>query len=234
MKNKKMKPLKVLISGMLVLAVACKDAPESDKATTSEAKEVNTSAGDAWQVDLQNSKVEWVGTKVTGHHSGVVPVKSGELKVENGNITGGKFVMDMSAMLVTGPKGSDTGSNNKLLGHLKSPDFFDVTTNPEATFEITSVKPFTGTVKDTNENRQEDISKYKVTNPTHTISGNLTIKGNTKNIEFPAQVTITGNTVDALAKFNIDRSQWNITYPGKPDDLIKNDIHLGIALKAKK
>ncbi len=229
-----MKKLKGLFIATTVLSIACTNAPESDKATTSEAKEVTTSTGNGWQVDVQTSKVEWVGTKVTGHHSGMVPVKSGELKVENGNVTGGKFVMDMSGMMVTGPDRSDTGSNNKLLGHLKSPDFFDVSGNPEATFEITRVKTFTGKVEEKDEASQADICRYKVSNPTHTISGNLTIKGISKNIEFPARITATDNSVDALAKFNIDRSQWNITYPGKPDDLIRNDIHLGIALKASK
>ncbi|HYE56571.1 MAG TPA: YceI family protein, partial [Chitinophagaceae bacterium] len=188
----------------------------------------------AWKVDTTASKVEWIGTKVTGYHSGVVPVKSGELTVADGTITGGRFVMDMNAMLVTGPKGSDAESNNKLLGHLKSADFFEVSAHPEATFVLTGVKPFTGTVSEENDPRQEDISKYKVSNPTHTVSGNLTIKGVTRNIEFPARITVSGNTVDALAKFNIDRSQWNIVYPGQPDDLIRNDIHLGIALKASR
>jgi len=149
-------------------------------------------------------------------------------------LTGGNFVLDMTSILVSGPTGSDAGMNAKLNGHLKSPDFFDVEKNPEATFVITDIKPFTGTVKDTTDPRQESISQYKVTNPTNTVSGNLTIKGITKNISFPARITVTGNSIDAVAKFNIDRTQWNIVYPGKPDDLIRNDINLGIALKATK
>lgn len=214
---------------------ACTNAPDSDKAATTDAKEAADSAtGESWTVDTTASKIEWIGTKVTGYHSGGVPVKSGTLVVNNGTVTGGNFVMDMTNMSVTGPKGSDAESNAKLLGHLKSGDFFDVGAYPEATFVLTGARPFTGTVTDSADPRQEDISKYKVTNPTHIISGNLTIKGVTKGIEFPARVTISGNTADAIAKFNIDRSQWNITYPGKPDDLIRNDIHLGIALKAAK
>jgi len=140
----------------------------------------------------------------------------------------------MNSIVVSGPAGSDPKGNAKLEGHLKSGDFFDVGKSPEASFEITSVKPFTGTVTDSNDVRQEAISEYKVANPTHLIGGNLTIRGVTKNIEFPAQVTVGANSVDALAKFNIDRTQWNIVYPGKPDDLIRKDIHLGIALKATK
>lgn len=218
----------------LLLLAACAQAPDSDKAATTEAQDVSaTAGGDAWQVDPAASKMEWIGTKVSGYHSGVVPIKSGELKVENGNVTGGKFVMDMANLDVTGPAGVPADMNGKLKGHLQSPDFFDVANHPEATFEVTSVAPFSGTAAAEQEDpRQADISEYKVANPTHTVSGNLTLKGMTKNVSFPAQITVTGNSLDAIAKFNVDRSQWNITYPGKPDDLIRNDIHIGLSVRA--
>ncbi|MET0298986.1 MAG: YceI family protein [Flavitalea sp.] len=211
---------------------ACTDAPESDEAKTSEAKEVTTAEGAAYKVDPAGSKIEWIGTKVTGFHHGELSVKSGELDVKDTAITGGSFIIDMTSLKVV-DKG-DTATNNKLQGHLVSPDFFDVAKNPEAKFEITSVKPFTGSVTDSADVRQEGISQYKVANPTHLISGNLTLKGVTKNVEFPAKVTISGTGVDAIAKFNIDRKQWNIVYPGKPNDLIRDNVHLGIALKATK
>lgn len=214
---------------------ACTNAPESDQAKTSEAIAVTDSvSGETLKIDTTASIVEWVATKVTGYHTGTVKVSGGELNVQDTNITGGNFILNMNSIAVTGPKGSKEKDNNKLLGHLKSPDFFEVAVNPEARFVITSVKPFSGTVKQEDETRQESISKYKVTNPTHTISGNLTIKSITKNIEFPARITNIGDTLNAIAKFNIDRTQWNIVYPGKPDDLIRNEIHFGIALKAKK
>ena len=229
----KQKPFSILALGALLAVAACTDAPESDQAATTEAKTAaDTTTGEAWAVDTAQSRLEWIGTKVTGYHTGQVPIKSGTLTVNNGNLTAGRFAMDMSRMVVSGPEGSAEAANQKLLGHLKSPDFFDVQGHPEASFEITGVKPFTGTVQDTTDPRQDEISEYKVTNPTHTISGNLTIKGISKNIEFPARVTNSGNQLEALAKFNIDRRQWNITYPGKPDDLIRDDIHIGIAIKA--
>lgn len=218
-----------------IVITSCTDAPDSDSAATTDALAVDTSAtGDSWKVDAAASMVEWIGTKVTGIHSGSVPVKTGSLTMKDGSLTGGTFVLDMANLVVSGPAGVDSAMNNKLLGHLKSPDFFDVANNPEASFAITSVVPFSGTVKDTTDPRQEQISKYKVANPTHTISGNLTIKGVTKNVSFPALITVTDNTVDAVAKFNINRKDWNIVYPGKPDDLIRDEIHFGVALKASK
>ena len=219
---------------LFILAIACTSAPDADKATTTDAKEVTAATGSELKVDTSASKIEWIGTKVSGYHSGTIHVKSGVLRTVGDSVTGGNFVLDMTSIDVSGPAGSKPADNAKLEGHLKSGDFFDVEKSPEASFEITSVKPFTGTVTDSNDVRQESISKYKVANPTHMIGGNLTLRGVTKNIEFPAQVTVGANSVDAIAKFNIDRTQWNIVYPGKPDDLIRKDIHLGIALKANK
>ena len=236
--NAEMKTKTILIAAVacLTIFVCCKSAPKSDEAKTTEAKEVtNDKSGESWKVNTSDSKIEWIGTKVTGYHTGNVPVKSGEIIVGNGEVKGGKFVLDLANMQVSGPKNVDAKSNEKLLGHLKSADFFDVEKNPEGLFELTNVKPYEGgAVKDSTDPRQEEINKYKVTDPTHMVSGNLTLKGTTKNIEFPAKITVSGNTAEAIAKFNIDRKDWGIVYPGKPDDLIRDAIHLGISIKATK
>lgn len=225
--------LNVLLGGA-ALFTACTSAPDAEKATTTDAKEVAAANGAEFKVDTNASKLEWIGTKVTGYHTGSIKIKSGTLRASGDSLTGGNFVFDMKSLAVTGPAGSDAKSNEKLLGHLKSDAFFDVDKFPEAQFEITSVKPFTGTVTDSNDVRQESINNYRVANPSHLVSGNLTIKGVAKNIEFPALVTITSTAVEAVAKFNIDRTQWGIVYPGKPDDLIRNEIHLGISVKSSK
>jgi polyisoprenoid-binding protein YceI len=230
---KKVNPVYPVI--MLILAVtACTNAPDAEKAKTTEAQAVSSAAGESWKIDTNESKIEWVATKVSGYHTGTVNIQSGELNVQDGKVNGGNFVIDMTSMVVSGPPGSDANSNEKLLTHLKSPDFFEVTAHPIASFVITGITPFSGTVKDTADPRQESISKYKVANPNHTVSGNLTIKGISKNIEFPASVVVSSNSVNAIAKFNVDRREWNVVYPGKPDDLIRNEIHFGISLKAVK
>jgi len=227
----------VLMTGILLfIFVSCTNAPESDDAKTTEAKKVDQSnKGEKWNLAVVDSKIEWVGTKVTGYHTGTVPLKSGEIYINNNEVTGGRIVMDVANMNVSGPKGADSAGNNKLLGHLKSADFFEVSKYPEATFEFTSIKPYEGgPLKDTVDARQNEISKYRVENPTHLVSGNLTMKGVTKNIEFPARINVSGNTAEAIAKFNIDRKNWGIVYKGKADDLIRDEIHLGISIKASK
>lgn len=226
----------LLASTGFIAFMSCTNAPESDEAKTTEAKEVSQNkSGEKWSLNISDSKIEWIGTKVTGYHTGIVPLKSGEIYVNNGAVTGGRFVMDVANMNISGPKTVDTASNKKLLGHLKSADFFDVNQYPDATFELTDVKSYNGgPVKDTVDARQDEISEYKVADPTHRISGNLTMKGVTKNIEFPARIIVSGNSAEAIAKFNIDRKDWGIVYKGKPDDLIRDEIHLGIAIKASK
>jgi polyisoprenoid-binding protein YceI len=226
---------KVLYCLLATLSViSCKRVPESDEATVTQAKEAARMSGESYHVDVAASKIEWIGTKVTGYHTGTVQLKSGELKVSDNEITAGNFVIDMTSIRAIGPESVPADASAKLTGHLSSADFFDVKNFPEASFVITSVKPFTGKADVSDEPNQEKLNPYKVTNPTHTISGNLTVKGIEKNIEFPASVVVNNNTVEARAKFNINRKLWNIVYAGKPDDLIRDEVHLGILLVAKK
>ena len=230
-----MKRLSYLVLIGLLAFFACTNAPDSDKAKTTEAQEVTTdTSSTSWKINTSDSKIEWVGTKVSGYHTGSIPLKDGDIFVKSGEVIGGNFLMNVKDMSISGPKSVDEASNKKLLGHLKSADFFDVEKYPEAKFELTALKPYTGAAKDSADPRQEEINEYKVTNPTHTVSGNLTLKDVTKNIEFPAQVTVKGDVADAIAKFNINRKDWGIVYPGKPDDLIRDQIHLGIHIVAKK
>jgi polyisoprenoid-binding protein YceI len=206
--------------------LSCKQAPEGDKAKTSEAQEVTEVTGDKTrQIDVTKSSLAWIGTKVTKHHAGTVNIKSGELITKGQELTGGSFSIDMPTLVSTS---DDEKTNTNLTGHLLSPDFFDVAKFPEAKFTITAVKPFSGSsVTDVEDN---ELNSYKVADPNVTISGNLTIKEITKNIEFPAKVSIVDNSATAMAKFVIDRREWGITYPGMPDDLIKDEIWFGVNL----
>lgn len=218
----------------LFALTSCTSSPDSDRAETSEARDVAEGSGDkTLKIDTDFSKIEWIGTKVSGYHVGMVKVKEGELHLDDGQITSGRFVMDMQSMAITGPEGSKEESNQKLLGHLKSEDFFLVERYPDATFELTDVRPYDGAaVTEEDDPRQAEISEYRVTNPTHIVGGNLTIRETTKHIKFPAHITINENSAEAKAKFNINRKEWDISYPGMPDDLIRDEVHLGIALRA--
>ncbi len=139
------------------------------------------------------STLKWLAKKVTGQHDGTVAVKSGSLTVNGDQITGGNFVLDMTTIKVTDIK--DAESNGKLVGHLNSDDFFSVDKHKEATFNITKV-----------------VAKKGENGNTHEITGDLTIKGITHSITFPAKVTLLKSGFIASARFGIDRTKWDIKY----------------------
>lgn len=212
-----------------LLFAACKKAPESDVAKTGDAVEVSeANKGVAYPINLKVSKMEWIGTKLSTYHHGEVNIKSGELKLADGKLSGGDFRIDMTTIVAHDAGKEDI--NQKLTGHLLSPDFFDVANYPEASFEITGVKTFSGNAQEPD--GMNEISEYKISSPNYTISGNLKIKDITKNIEFPARVEIANDKISAMAKFNIDRKLWGIVYPGMPDDMVQDMIWFGISIES--
>lgn len=222
----------VMIAGSVM--VSCKQAPDSTVAEVSDAKEiVAQESNHSAPIDLEKSMVEWIGTKVTTYHNGTIDLKSGELLLNNGSLVGGEFTFNMISAVSKDPKMSEE-KNESLTEHLLSADFFDVENHPEAKFVIASVKPFSETdVIDGENGEWEEISEYKLTNPTHVIEGNLTMRGVTKGISFPAEVTIDGSKVEAKTKFNFNRMEWGVVYAGASDNLISELVHMGIVLSTK-
>ena len=205
---------------------ACNNASKTDTAATTEKQSVAATDGTNYNVD-STSSVTWIGTKPTGQHTGIFKVNEGSLTVKNNALTGGNFIIDI-ASLTNLDLAADAENKGKLEGHLKSSDFFDAVKYPTAKFEITSVEPF---VAD-NTNKVADIK-----DATHTIKGNLTLKESTKNISFPAKVTVDNKSATATADFKIDRTQWGLNYkgPNNPADwVISKDVNIKLAIAATK
>lgn len=207
-----MKKITLLAACAALVLASCAGNPEGKKAETGDAVEHNEAiGGETFAVDTEASEVTWTGTKVTGKHFGTVDMKSGYLLVDEGTITGGEFVFDMNTISSDDLEGE---YKEKLEGHLKSDDFFAVENFPEATFSITQVTP--GAV-------EGEFS----------ISGNLEIKGTSKNIKFDATTEESSETsLKANANFNIVRADWGVNYEGQPDDLISKEINFDITLVA--
>lgn len=142
-----------------------------------------------YKIDTEASKVSWLGKKVTGQHNGTVQLKSGSFEFEDGKLTGGTFTVDMTTIVSEDLEGE---WKQKLEGHLKSDDFFGVEQYPNALLVIQKAKAQGG-------------GKYEVT-------GDLTIKGKTETITFPAQLTEAGDKVYGLANLTIDRSKFDVRY----------------------
>ena len=147
-------------------------------------------------VITKDSKVEWKGFKPTGNHFGTITIKEGSLIVEGDKLISGSFTMDMNSIQLL------DSESKKLLGHLKSSDFFDVEKFPTATFEITEVKDVEGKLS---------------------VSGNLTAKGISKNITIPATLTNDQGALTFTSEtFKVDRTEFGIQYKStKLADVIK-------------
>lgn len=169
-------------------------------------------------VDTAASQITWKGYKVTGEHAGTINVKNGNFIYDGETLKGGSFEIDMTSIACTDLQGEYAG---KLVGHLKSDDFFGVATYPTATFEITKVVS------------RGKTGDYKVT-------GNLTIKETTKEIRFNAKVDHSTGIPVATADLTIDRSDFNVKYGSGSffdnlgDKTIYDEFDLGLKLVGSK
>lgn len=177
----------------------------------------NKPMSEAYNVE-STSPVKWVGKKITGEHAGNVSVKEGSLTFTGDALTGGVVTVDMNTITVTDIPASDE-MNGKLVGHLKSPDFFNVQKYPEAKLVITSsTKTKTGLK----------------------VKGNLTFIGQTNPIEFDAVVSKTAKSANLKSDVKIDRTIWGLKYgsgsffKGLGDKAINNEFLLSVDLTAKK
>ncbi len=213
----------IIAATSIVCATSCNNSPDADKAQAGAAIEAGEATGKELTADPAATKIEWIGSKPIGsQHTGTIGLKEGKLVVDNGNITGGKFLFDFTTLT---PVDQDSTGNAKLRGHLLSPDFLDVDQFPDGSFEITSVTEGVDTANVT----------YK--EATHNVTGNLTLKGVSKSISFPARIEQNDNNVVTHAVFNIDRTDWNINYNSDAsikDKFINKEINITLHLVANK
>lgn len=167
-------------------------------------------------VNTQKSVVEWIGRKIVGQHNGTINIKEGSLITKNNLLAGGSFVIDMKSIVCTDI--TDENYSKKLVQHLNNEDFFNVEQFPTATLKITKVL------------------KIKNKSNSYNLSADLTVKGITKSITFPATFKKTGNVFEGNASITIDRTLWDIKYgsanffEGLGDKAIKNDIELKVSI----
>ena len=144
----------------------------------------------SFKLDAAKSTFKWTGKKVTGTHWGYIKFSDGTLAIENGALIGGSFNVDMTTMDCQDMPADKGGA--KLLGHLKSDDFFSAEKFPKSTLVIKSV-----TAKGNNQ---------------YDVKADLTIKGISNEVAFPTTVAITGNSATATASFDVDRTKYDIKY----------------------
>ncbi len=146
-------------------------------------------------LDLEACSVQWTGRNLLNRHFGNIQLKSGEIEVTDGAPTGGRIVIDMNSMTCSDLEGE---MHDGLIGHLKSADFFETETYPEAMFEIQS-----STLSDGATPGSQNLI----------IRGDLTLKGVTSPVEMGAFAGVTPEgKLAAQASFLMDRTQWKVIY----------------------
>ncbi len=174
-----------------------------------------------YKVNTEQSIVVWNAKKVTGQHHGNVDILNGEIIMQDNSVLSAEITLDMNTIINSDL--SDSAWNGKLVGHLKSDDFFSVDKNPYVKFAVTSFS------SDEKTDGEENF----------TVTGDLTIKGITHEISFPAVVELNNSKITARGKAIIDRTNYDIRYgsgsffKGLGDNLIYNDFEIDFEMVAE-
>jgi polyisoprenoid-binding protein YceI len=167
-----------------------------------------------YRVDIKSSTLEWEAKKVTGQHVGTIALGESTLIIEKKKITGANLIVDMNTLVNTDL--TDRGYNQKLIGHLKSDDFFGVAKFPQSTLEVKKV-----------EAKSDKLYHF---------TADLTIKGITAPVEFNAEVNEVSGQFTATGVMTVNRTKYGIKYgsgsffEGLGDKMIYDDFTLKFKL----
>lgn len=168
-----------------------------------EEEEMELMMGDGtYSVDVEASSVAWEGNKVGGSHNGTIAVSEGSLTVEDGAATG-SVTIDMTSIVVLDIE--DEASNQSLVDHLESEDFFSSEDFPTATFTITSIEA----------TDDEGL---------HMVMGTFTMKDLENEVEFEAMIKEADGGYRLVAEFEIDRTLWDVRFGSSLIDEAKDVV----------
>jgi len=182
-----------------------------------------TATAGAYKLQPQLSTLGWEGKAVTHGHHGTMQFTGGDLEVRNNAVVGGLVTVDMKTIKATDI--TDAENHAKFVGHMSSGDFFDAPAFPTSTFKITSVAPIAGAAANADN---------------ATITGDMTIKGVTQKVSFPAKVGVKNGIAAATGKLTIDRTKYGLKYGSKSffdsigDKAINDEFTLDFNVVAKK
>ena len=210
-----MKTQKSVFIAILALGIITASCTQGEKKQKAKAEDKSSSSMSISNVTInpEASKVMWAGTMLGIYtHEGTLDMTEASLDISDGKITGGSFTVDMNTMIATDENyNPEEGSTpEKLIGHLKSPDFFDVENYPTASFTITGSEG-------------------------NTVTGMLTIRGNT-NQEKVENVSMTkeGDMVKITGDMTVDRKKYDVSWDSPVQDrVLSNDMELNIKLIGK-
>lgn len=247
---KMLKQSALFLSFALAFA-ACDNGSRGTEAETGEAQQVvEVAEATSFAIEPSSSELTWRGRKPGGEHYGTIGVEGGVIQLQENAVVGGSIDINLNDIDVQDLEGED---EQKLAGHLKSPDFFAAEQYPTAKFIITAVEPYGNGEGITNPGNESSAlksqtggekkvdTKYVLENPTHKVTGNLTLRDTTLSITIPAEIQVNDNQLTAKSKFLIDRTKWNVKYGDETDPVNKakdkfiyNDVNVGFDIVASK
>ncbi|RBW57257.1 YceI family protein [Tenacibaculum sp. E3R01] len=214
-----MKKSILAIAFIALTVISCKN-DKKKAATGEEVKDVKKVENviNSYKANVAESVVAWKGNKPTGSHNGVLKIQNGIFDIENGTLKAGEFTIDMNTITCTDLEAGQ--GKEKLEGHLKASDFFDVEKFPTAKFVIASSEKKDGKLH---------------------VTGNLTLKDVIKSITIPVTVTEDGDSATLKSEtFSVDRTEFGVTYSSKKfdaalkDKFINDLMEISFDIKAKK
>lgn len=210
-----------ILFSLAMLVISCKDNPTPASNTVEKAA---TTEGLKYEVTNETAIINWEGKSPLHTNNGTIKL-SGELFADENGVTSGTFIIDINSISANN---SDEGEKLSLESHLKgleaegADDFFNVNKYPTGKFEIVSITP------------TEQVGANSI------VKGNLTLKDITKEISFPATISMAEGTVNVTTdQFTINRLDWGINYNSKSvfknlgDKFIDDNIYLQIMVSAK-
>ena len=202
----------IVLFVVALVTFACADpASDKPKATVGEAQPQASAqkpaAVETLVISPENSKIEFVASKVTRSHQGSFKQFTGKIELVSSSVPDSRVSIDTDTASVE----TDTP---ELTAHLKTPDFFDVAKYPKATFVSTKIEP----------NTSAGGNSY-------TVTGNFDLHGQSKSISFPATIEVTADKATMNAEFAINRKDFGIVYAGKADDLIRDAVVIKLDLR---
>ena len=124
-------------------------------------------------------------------------IESTSIKVKDGIVAEGNFKMPLSSL-----KNLNLPDDQKplLIGHLQSPDFFNMVLHPSLNFSIRKVSAYNG---------DDSIA---VPGSNYYVEGDLTMLGIVQPVAFPAKITVKEESLEVDADILIDRTRWGMNY----------------------
>ncbi|MCI0458628.1 MAG: YceI family protein [Gemmataceae bacterium] len=194
------KVMSLVLVWLMLIVAGCTQSSESvpPPATTSPG---------ALRLTPENTKIEFLGSKANGRHTGGFKQVSGTVELPKGDLSAGRIHVNIDV-------DSIYSDNAKLTRHLKSVDFFDVQTHPKVAFLSQKIEP------------------SKSGDATHQLTGDLTLHGVTKPISFPAQITLTDAALTLNSQFSISRKEFAMNYqPDRVHDEVKITVSMQVPRK---